>query len=396
MASSSTNMGLCGIILVLQNSLETLTFSYILIAIGLITTLYGSLWMIRKNSLAGVLSYSSIENSGIILFGIGFSALTRINGLESISALMMVGVILKFVSHALSKSMLFGAVESVQQGVGRNRISNMGGLWRKMPQTTLMYLVGGLSLSAVPLFGGFIAEFLMFTALLMAISTSSVTIIAALAILVLSLAAASVVFNISKSFALAFLGNPRTADAKNASEGSFAGLRNKIGFWFLTLCSTLGSWVLCAWLFGLSETLFGVNLGAESWVIDLFINIMVSFVLLVLLVAVLIVIRQVLTKKSAIRVDPVWTCGYSSETNPKAQYTSESFSNEAMQVVTLPSTSNRPKRSRDISRRISPIRFLGRWTSRLALFQTGHTSHYIMHIIWFLALILILTICSVI
>lgn len=397
MASSSTNMGLCGIILVAQNSLQPIAFSYILIAVGLITTLYGALKMIHKNSLNGILSYSSIENSGITVFGIGFALLVQQHGLDTIASLMMVGVVVKFVSHALSKSMLFSAVDHILQSVGRSKISAMGGLWRRLPQTSLLYVTGGLSLSATPLFGGFLAELLIFTALLMAISTSSVTIVTVAGILVLSLAAASVVFNISKSFGVAFLGNARTPEAQNCVEVSTK--RDKIGTWLLIILSTVGCWVLCATLFGLSSSIFGNDISNEGWVIELFMNIMIVFVLLALLVALLIFVRLQLSRKHETKIDPVWTCGYSSETNPRAQYTSESFSDDATLVVSIPSTSNntnKVKRGSRMKRKISPIRILARWTSRLALFQTGHTSHYIIHIIWFLALILILTLCSVI
>lgn len=394
MASSSTNMGLCGIILVAQNSTEPLTFSYILIAIGLITTLLGSLRMIHKNSLSGVLSYSSIENSGIILFGIGFALLLEQYHIGSLASFMMIGVVMKFVSHALSKSMLFTAVEKVLQGASTDRINSLGGLWKGMPRTTLLYVLGGLSLSGVPLFGGFLAEFIIFTALLMAISTTGITVVAVLGVLVLSLAAASVVFNISKSFGLAFLGNGRTSEALNSTETTSK--LQKVGLWLLTIFSTVGCWVLCAVLFRFSVELFGIDISFKDWVEQMFVNIMVVFVLLVLIVAALIFIRLRLSRKQESRIDPVWSCGYSNETNPSAQYTSESFSDDATLVVTIPKNEKAKRRRGGIKRKISPIRILARWTSRLALFQTGHTSHYIIHIIWFLALILILTLCSVI
>src|SRR5215510_14414107 len=61
-------------------------------------------------------------------------------------------------THGLFKALLFLGAGAVIHVVGSNDISRMGGLAKKMPQTTIVFLVGTLSLAGIPLFGGFLSK----------------------------------------------------------------------------------------------------------------------------------------------------------------------------------------------------------------------------------------------
>jgi NADH-quinone oxidoreductase subunit L len=61
-------------------------------------------------------------------------------------------------THGLFKALLFLGAGAVIHAVGSNDLSKMGGLARKMPQTTIVFLVGTLSLAGIPFFGGFLSK----------------------------------------------------------------------------------------------------------------------------------------------------------------------------------------------------------------------------------------------
>lgn len=392
MAALSTNMGIFGIILITFSAFNIEAVSLILMALGLMGALYGSLMMVKVNSLSSVLSYSSIENIGVIVFAIGLSFYAKNEGVSSVAFLASVVAVIKFFNHAISKSMLFSVTGVVRGVVGSDRISDLGGLWRSMPMSSVVFGVGGLSLSSVPVMGSFVSEFLLFMVLFLALSFSSLSIIAIVAIIVVALVSAVAVFSFSKSLGVGFLGHPRTKSALGAKEPG--GMSITVGYSLFVLFACLGSWAVAYLFIDVAPAAFALNAEYSTWVWGILWGIVRLCALLVATVGLLWFVRFMLTRRRLNRVVPTWSCAYDSPINAKAQYSAESFSLEATLVASYPAHSS-SKSSRALRNRISPMLFMRRWTARLALFQTGRTSHYIMHIIWFLALVLILTLTSV-
>jgi NADH-quinone oxidoreductase subunit L len=91
-----------------------------------------------------VLAYSTVSQLGYMMAAIGA-------GFASAGFLHLL-------THGIFKALLFLGAGAVIHAVGTNDIFAMGGLWRRMPQTAIVFVIGTLSLAGIPLFGGFFSK----------------------------------------------------------------------------------------------------------------------------------------------------------------------------------------------------------------------------------------------
>ena len=124
-----------------------------LIAIGVVMTLFPIFFAVIENDLRKVLSYSLNNQLGFMVVGIGIGTELAMNG----------AVAHAFV-HILYKALLFMSMGAVLYRTGTIRASELGGLYRSMPWTTAFCIVGAMSISAFPLFSGFVAKSLTMAA----------------------------------------------------------------------------------------------------------------------------------------------------------------------------------------------------------------------------------------
>ncbi len=118
-----------------------------LIWLGAIMTVYPIFFAVLENNLRRVLSYSLINQVGFMLCGIGMG-----------TALSMNGAVSHAFAHIIYKGLLFMSVGSVLYRTGTAKITDLGGLYKTMPLTTIFCLVGAASISAFPLFSGFVTK----------------------------------------------------------------------------------------------------------------------------------------------------------------------------------------------------------------------------------------------
>jgi len=119
----------------------------ILIFMGVIMALYGVVYAVLENDARRLLSYHIISQVGYMVTGVGIG-----------TALSLNGACAHAYAHILYKALLFMGVGGVLQVTGRSRFSELGGLWKYMPYTLFFTLIGGLSISAFPLFSGFVSK----------------------------------------------------------------------------------------------------------------------------------------------------------------------------------------------------------------------------------------------
>jgi multicomponent Na+:H+ antiporter subunit D len=126
-----------------------------LIYIGAIMTCFPIFYAVIENDLRRVLAYSMINQLGFMVCGIGIGTSLAINGA---------------VSHAfndvLFKGLLFMSMGAVLHLTGKIRATDLGGLYKSMPITTGLCIIGACSISAFPLFSGFVSKSLVMTAAL--------------------------------------------------------------------------------------------------------------------------------------------------------------------------------------------------------------------------------------
>ena len=198
------------------------SWGVIVLAVGSVTSVYGVLYALVQHDLKRLLAYHSVENIGIIYIGLGLALIFFSAGQTTFGVLGLIAALYHTLNHALFKSLLFlGAGAIVQHGHERD-LEHMGGLIHRMPWTAFFFLIGCLSISALPPFNGFVSEWLTFQTALQATTLESGVLRAVIpisaAVLALSGALAATCF--VKVYGVAFLGQARTRRVRHAREAS--------------------------------------------------------------------------------------------------------------------------------------------------------------------------------
>ena len=124
----------------------------ILIPIGATMTAFPIFYAVIENDLRRVLAYSLNNQLGFMVVGIGIGTEMAINGAAAHAF-----------CHIIYKALLFMSMGAVLFRVGTVKGSELGGLYRSMPWTTGFCMVGAASISAFPLFSGFVSKSLIMT-----------------------------------------------------------------------------------------------------------------------------------------------------------------------------------------------------------------------------------------
>ncbi|MBT1449879.1 Na(+)/H(+) antiporter subunit D [Glaciecola sp. XM2] len=127
----------------------------LLVYIGAAMTCFPIFYAVIENDLRKVLAYSLINQLGFMVCGIGIGTALALNGA---------------VAHAFNdvifKGLLFMTMGAVLTRVGHVNGSDLGGLHKTMPKTTLFCIVGAASISAFPLFSGFVSKSMVMAAMI--------------------------------------------------------------------------------------------------------------------------------------------------------------------------------------------------------------------------------------
>ncbi len=125
----------------------------ILIWAGTIMAIYGIVYAILENDMRRILAYSIINQVGFMVAGIGIGTDLSLNGTASHAF-----------AHILYKGLLFMSAGAVLHMTGKSRCTDLGGLYKTMPITLMLCIVGAASISAFPLTGGFISKSMIISA----------------------------------------------------------------------------------------------------------------------------------------------------------------------------------------------------------------------------------------
>ena len=202
---------------------------YAVLIVAAVTGLLGILYAIAEHDLKRLLAYSSVENIGIVFIGLGTSLVFLANHAPLGAALALVAALLHAFNHALFKSLLFLGAGAISNATHSVDLNELGGLQRQMPLTGATVLVGCCSIAGLPLFNGFVSEWLTFRSLLAGSSliNTNAQIILPLMVGILALIGGLAAACFVKTFGTAFLGRPRSIEAEHAQEvplGMRAGL----------------------------------------------------------------------------------------------------------------------------------------------------------------------------
>ena len=120
---------------------------------GAAMAVYGVVYAVLENDARRLLAYHIISQVGYMVCGVGLGTELALNGTTAHAF-----------SHILYKALLFMGAGAVLEVAGRRNLSEMGGLYKTMPVTLSLYMIGAFAISAVPLFSGFVSKSMVVSA----------------------------------------------------------------------------------------------------------------------------------------------------------------------------------------------------------------------------------------
>lgn len=198
----------------------------LVLLLGSSSALLGILYALQQQNLKRLLAYSSVENVGIVFIALGLALIFLSNAQTQLGTLGLIAGLLHCLNHALFKSLLFLGAGTILQQTHEQSLEHMGGLIHRMPKLAGLFLIGTLSISALPPLNGFVSEWLIFQTALQAVGIESGVlrslIPTASAVLALTSALAATCF--VKVYGVAFLGLPRSRHGAHARETHHFGM----------------------------------------------------------------------------------------------------------------------------------------------------------------------------
>lgn len=296
---------------------------WVVITLGAVSALFGIAFALAQNDLKRLLAYSSVENVGIIMVGLGGALLGAAHGQAAWGNLAMFGALLHVWNHGVFKSLLFFCAGSVLHATGTRDMSRLGGLWGTMPWTTSLFALGIFAVVGLPPLNGFISEWLIYLGLFEAAAEREATLWPVVpAIIMVAMTGAMALACFAKAGSIVFLGNARTKTARDAHE---CGLLMRGPMLALAgICLVIGVAPVLVWPF-LSRTVGAWNPSWSTYETPVPL-VALGWVHLVLIfggsVAAISLIRKAHANGTSRTL--TWDCGYA-KPSTRMQYTSGSF-----------------------------------------------------------------------
>ncbi len=316
----------------LTNPAAQLPIGATLLIIGIVSGLYGILNAAQHRDFKRMLAYCTIENVGIIAMGLGIGFIGMSQHSEVWAMLGFGGALLHTLNHAIFKALLFFGAGNVYVRTHTRNMEELGGLGKLMPRTSIIFLVGSLAIGALPPFGGFLSELLIYDGFLKGFSSTSlpVSILMALAGCSLAVIGGISMLAFTKTYGVIFLGTPRKELAHTPTEVGKQMLWPAYALLLLMAFVLLFPSQIVSHLFSASLFTFGlssssVDINSLNDIVYLTRTVGHAMLGLIILILVISIIRRFVGTKRPVAEGDTWGCGYK---RPIAgiQYTSKSFS----------------------------------------------------------------------
>lgn len=407
--------GILRVLLYVQTDLVPL--GIFLLVISVLSGLGGVGVAIVQHDLKRLLAFHSIENIGIIGMGIGIGLIGL--GLQNpvFGMLGFTGAFLHIFNHSLFKSLLFYTAGTVYQKTHTRDLNLLGGLAKKMPQTTALFLLAALAICGLPPFNGFISEYLIYIGLIKGMIGAGVMmkVLLMLALLGLTLIGGLAIFCFTKAFGVVFLGNPRHKYDDEFKDTTWYSLLPQYIIGVIIVCIGIFPAFFIVPFTKVAAQFFPANIAFP--IATLFNLQQISFtgLIFITLVVLLYGIKVWVNHHRRVEIQPTWGCGYNGPTD-KMQYTASSFAENYTDVAKsvtniretyhpiaeteiFPAVRSFETKSKDLieEKLNNPlVKQLERWLKRLAFVQTGHTQHYILFAFVLLVVLIVLTVFNLI
>jgi formate hydrogenlyase subunit 3/multisubunit Na+/H+ antiporter MnhD subunit len=212
----------------------------VLLVVGGASAVIGVLSALLARDLKTLLAYSTVENIGIVVLGLGLALAFRSVGMVEHAALPFVAALFHALNHALFKSLLFCGAGAVLAATHERDAERLGGLIHRMPLTAIFVLTGSAAIAGLPPLNGFVSEWMIFQGVFASsgLPHTLMRIVVPVSGALLALAAALAAACFVRFYGAVFLGRPRTAAAARATEVGMA-MRTAMALLAL-LCLLLG------------------------------------------------------------------------------------------------------------------------------------------------------------
>jgi len=191
LAGGLLKMGGYGMIRLCVTIFPQVAHSYapVLVALAVVSVLYGAAITMRQTDLKRLIAYSSISHMGYVLLGI-----------FALSQVSLTGAALQMFSHGFITGLLFAMAGLVMHNVGERDLRKLGGLARQMPIIAVIFSIGALGALGLPTTSGFAAEFLVFVGSFSSTAVSGIQIYTILAVLGIVITAGYILWMLQRIF----------------------------------------------------------------------------------------------------------------------------------------------------------------------------------------------------
>lgn len=332
---------------------------------GLASAVAGAVYAAVETDFKRLLAFSSIENLGIITAALGFALVALACHQPLLASVALVALLFHVLAHGLFKSALFLGAGEIGESLHTTDLEHLGGMMRTLRFGAPAILIACLAAASLPPLSGFASEWLLFTALLHALASSSLTLQVMAAISVLGCAFASGIAAIAftKAFGVGMLGTARSTHPRVEERFGAPALAL---FWLAAWTVVLGVAPVLAIrpLLAYAQSLTALNSGALGriamppvWIAAL----PLAGALGALLLARMRGVRRVAT----------WTCG--SPVSVRSQYSATAFANPLRVLFGAFTRSQADEAARNLAA------FVQRLARRTRIVQGGYVRVYLAY-----------------
>jgi hydrogenase-4 component B len=309
----------------------------LVLILALISCLVGVIYALMERDIKKLLAYSSVENIGIILLGVGLAILFNSLSMPYLATFALIAGLYHLINHAVFKGLLFLSAGSVYKATGTRDIEKLGGLIKNMPFTAVFCLLGSMAISAIPPLNGFVSEWLTLQAFFLgALNLAGgmklfLGVCAAMLALTSGLAAACFV----KAFGVVFLGLPRSHYAQEAKEVSLSMRSGMFILSILVVIFGLAASLIIKYLAKVAGAALNIDINSMSFSLNNFIinpqigrgiYLSTPIILSVLIITGVLgfAVYALFGKRKSV-IYKTWDCGYY-KIGPRNEYTGTAFS----------------------------------------------------------------------
>ncbi len=145
--------GMIRLVYIIFRAMDNSAIQILLVVFGCVTMFVGVTMALAQHDFKRLLAFHSISQIGYVIMAAGLG-----------TALGLSGALYHAMNHTLFKGLLFLCAGAVFTATGTTSLDELGGLSKKMPKTTICFLVGAFSISGLPPFNGFMSKWMMYQA----------------------------------------------------------------------------------------------------------------------------------------------------------------------------------------------------------------------------------------